>query len=81
LISVGSLPNVFSRYVDIVFANADEAAEFTGDDDPKKGLEALGELCHISAVKFGADGASLKNGGRTVKVLAIIGLPVFSTDT
>jgi len=69
--SRGFLPEFLSRYVNIVFANADEAAEFTGDDDPETGLVALGQLCHIAAVKVGADGAWLKKGGRTVKVSAL----------
>lgn len=69
--SRGFLPEILSRYVDMVFANADEAAEFSGDDDPQTGLEALGRRCRIAAVKVGADGAWLKEGGRTVRVAAL----------
>lgn len=68
------LPEILEHYVDLVFANEEEAEVFCGDSDPKKGLMALGELCEIAAVKIGRDGAWLKDGRGSVHV------PAFLTD-
>ncbi|MDM8514616.1 adenosine kinase [Desulfobacterales bacterium HSG16] len=65
------LPDLLADYVDMVFANEDEAAAFCNDTDPEKGLEALGRLCRISAVKIGKDGSWLKQGNQVVHVPAI----------
>ncbi len=44
----------------MVFANADEAAAFTGTDNPEAGLTALAECCQTAAVKLGAQGPAQK---------------------
>jgi sugar/nucleoside kinase (ribokinase family) len=70
------LPGLLDRYVDMVFANEEEAAAFAGSDDPAQCLEALHAHCTTVAVKRGADGALLRNGGATWAVPA---LPVTET--
>jgi sugar/nucleoside kinase (ribokinase family) len=55
------LSQLMKNYVDIVFANEDEAAEFAGSDDPGKQAAALYELCPVVAVKLGADGCYLQD--------------------
>ncbi len=62
------LESMLADYVDIVFANEEEAKAFTGSDDPIVSLNRFAELCDVAAVKVGADGAYLKRGDETVRV-------------
>ncbi|AQQ09183.1 putative sugar kinase YdjH [Sedimentisphaera cyanobacteriorum] len=55
----GELSDILRDYVDIVFANEDEAEAFTGDPDLESALEDLGKLCDVAVVKLGAKGAML----------------------
>jgi sugar/nucleoside kinase (ribokinase family) len=60
-----------NEYVDMVFANEEEARAFCSDDNPKVGLDALGSLCRIAVVKVGAQGAWLQENGERVHVPAL----------
>jgi sugar/nucleoside kinase (ribokinase family) len=65
--NLGFLKRIISEYVDIVFANEDEALAFTG----KKPIEAIGEIarqCEIAVVKTGKEGSLIKRGDELVKV-------------
>jgi sugar/nucleoside kinase (ribokinase family) len=53
------LQELLAEYVDIVFANEEEAEAFAGSSDPEKGLDALAGLCRTAAVKIGDKGALL----------------------
>ena len=56
------LHEITEKYVDITFANEDEAHVFTG----KKPLEAvkdIAKLCKIAVVKIGKDGSYVHSGG------------------
>jgi sugar/nucleoside kinase (ribokinase family) len=64
------LPRLLKDYVDIVFANEDEAAAFCGHRDADAALDELGALCSVAAVKLGADGALLKKDGQRVRSAA-----------
>ena len=64
------LPELLDKYVDIVFANEEEAAAFTGQNDPQKALNKLSKYCKTVAVKLGKDGAFIRNGSETVRVQA-----------
>ncbi len=57
-------------YVDMVFANEDEARAFCDTDSPTVALDAFCELCALTAVKLGAQGAWLQSGGARVFVEA-----------
>lgn len=57
-------------YVDIVFANEEEARAFTGAT-PEEALTILHELCEVAVVKLGAKGASLMRGDEKVFVEAM----------
>lgn len=46
------LRSLAARYVDILFANEDEAKAFTGEAEPLNALQAISELCHLSVVKI-----------------------------
>ena len=66
-------------YVDVVFANELEAAEFAGTDDPDSMLAALAELCPVAAVKLGALGSIIRMDGRTVRIPPEPASPVDAT--
>lgn len=68
---------IVSDYVDIIFANEDEARAFTGKE-PFEALNDLGELCEIAVVKVGSEGSYIKRGAEVLKVESI---PVKSKDT
>ena len=60
---------LLTDYVDIIFANEEEAKAFTG----KEGLEALEELskyCGVAIVKVGKDGSWIKKEGQITHVEA-----------
>jgi sugar/nucleoside kinase (ribokinase family) len=63
------LPELLRDYVDIVFANEEEADAFTGlgNDYPAMALK-LSELCEIAAVKVGAHGSYLAQAGTIEKI-------------
>ena len=53
-----SLKNIF----DIVFANEDEAIEFTNKNNPIDALHEIAKICNIAVVKLGAKGSLIKKG-------------------
>ena len=55
-------------YVDIVFANEDEAKTFTCEGEPLNALQAISQLCELAVVKIGIKGALIKQGGEVVHV-------------
>ncbi len=71
------LENLILTYVDIVFANEEEAKAFTGHE-PETALIALSEKCEIAIVKTGKNGSLIKKG-QDVHTIGII--PVNSIDT
>lgn len=53
------LGRMLEHYVDIVFANEDEAMSFTGME-PDKAVSRFAELCDIAVVKIGKEGSLVK---------------------
>jgi len=66
-----------TEYVDIVFANEEEARAFTGLG-PVEALEAISAKCKIAVVKTGPDGSWIKRDNEVIKVDA---LKVKAVDT
>lgn len=62
------LPGLLEKYVDIVFANEDEAAAFCTSSTPVEQAEELGEYCTIAAVKLGKKGSIIKGTDGLFKV-------------
>ncbi len=60
------LRDLTAEYVDIVFANEQEAAVFTGHRDPLRALDELSSYCTLPVVKVGAEGAYLRHGDETI---------------
>ena len=71
------LREILTNYVDIVFANEDEAHAFTGKE-PTDALHALANLCEMAIVKTGKTGSMAKHDG-VVHQIGI--LPATSIDT
>lgn len=66
------------KYVDIIFANEEEAKAFTGSE-PKKAIEMISNICDIAVVKIGAEGSYIKKGNLFHKEDAIKINPLDST--
>ena len=68
------LPGWLKEYVDIVFANEDEAAAYFPDlgDDHKAMAVAFSEICDVAAVKLGKDGSLIAKGGEVEFVEPIV---------
>ena len=71
------LKEILTKYVDIVFANEEEAKSFTGKE-PDDALVHFSELCNIAIVKTGKKGSLVKRGKEKHSVAPI---PVESIDT
>lgn len=65
-------------YLDIVFANEDEARAFTHLEDPKAALNELASMCDIAIVKVGAEGSLVQHGD---EVITIGPIPAHVIDT
>lgn len=61
------LTSLVKNYVDIVFANEEEARAFTGKE-PREAVHAISDVCEIAVVKTGKDGSYIKNG-ETISVV------------
>ena len=62
------LRGLVGEYVDMVFANEDEARAFTGESEPLNALQAISEMCELAVVKIGRRGALIKRGSEAVHV-------------
>jgi sugar/nucleoside kinase (ribokinase family) len=62
------LHDLVERYVDIIFANEEEAYEFSGCRDAMEALLYIGKMCELTVVKTGIRGALIKRGDEIVEV-------------
>lgn len=62
--------HLVGQYVDIVFANEEECAAFTGGKQPKEALDEMAGMARVAVVKLGAKGACAKSGDETCIVPA-----------
>jgi sugar/nucleoside kinase (ribokinase family) len=63
------LPTILRDYVDIVFANEEEAEAFTGIKDDYRAIATkLAEYCDIAAVKVGSHGSYIAHRGEVTKI-------------
>ncbi len=58
---------IVEKYVDIVFANEEEAKAFTGLA-PVEALVKLSEICEIAVVKVGSEGSWIKRKDEVIKI-------------
>jgi sugar/nucleoside kinase (ribokinase family) len=65
--NIDFLKDILREYVDIVFANEEEAKALTGKS-PDHALEELSEMCEIAVVKLGANGSLIKAGAEKIVI-------------
>lgn len=58
---------IVEKYVDIVFANEEEARAYTGKN-PEEALGILSDFCEIAVVKTGSEGSLIKRGDEILKI-------------
>jgi sugar/nucleoside kinase (ribokinase family) len=58
---------IVENYVDIIFANEEEAKAYTGLD-PEEALNLLSRSCEIAVVKIGKNGSLIKSGEEVLKI-------------
>ena len=61
------LKDLIKNYVDIVFANEEEAKSFTGKE-PEEALNEIAQDCELAIVKIGKEGSLIKAGDKVYKV-------------
>lgn len=66
------LRSLVADYVDIVFANQDEATAFTGERDPHKAVEMIAGDKKLAVVKIGTKGALIKQGSSEIIQVGIM---------
>jgi len=64
------LKRIVKDYVDIVFANEEEAKSFTGKE-PEEAIHDFGDLCEYAIVKVGKEGSMIKHNGEITIVDSI----------
>jgi sugar/nucleoside kinase (ribokinase family) len=65
------LRGVVKNYVDIVFANEEEARAFTGHQEPETALNDIAEQVDIAVVKIGKKGSLIKKNNEIFRVPSI----------
>lgn len=62
------MEEILRDYVDIVFANQEEAHAFSQKEYPSLDMSYMAKLCDIAVVKLGAEGSMLQHGYETVTI-------------
>lgn len=70
--------DIIQKYVDIVFANEEEARAFTGLG-PREALDSMAGSCSVAVVKTGAAGSWIKRGEEVIRIDALKVTPVDTT--
>ena len=66
------LLDIVDKYVDIIFANEQEAAAFCGEQQAEKALEFIAARCELAIVKVGTRGALIKQAGQEAMHVGIM---------
>lgn len=72
------LKRIAEEFVDIIFANEEEAKSFTGVE-AEEAVHKIAEICEIAVVKLGAKGALVKKDGVCVEVPSMPGVKCVDT--
>ena len=62
------LRSIVAKYIDIVFANEEEARVFSGEAEPINALQYISEMCDLVVVKIGTKGALIKPKGEVIHI-------------
>ena len=58
---------IIEKYVDIIFANEEEARAYTGMA-PEEALDSISKICEIVVIKAGGDGSWIKRASEIIKI-------------
>jgi sugar/nucleoside kinase (ribokinase family) len=72
------LQKIVKEYVDIIFANEDEARAFTGKE-PEEAIHLIGDLCEYAIVKIGKKGSMIKYKDEVTVVDSIVAKSIDTT--
>lgn len=72
------LQKIVANYVDILFANEEEATAFTGEA-PENALDKISEVCDYTIVKVGKNGSLIKHRGEKINIDIIPGSVIDTT--
>lgn len=70
--------DLIHEYVDIIFANSQEAESLTGEK-PEKAAQLIGDMTEIAVVKNGAEGSLIYNDGKITQISAKPSTPIDTT--
>lgn len=76
--NVDFLLEIIGKYVDIVFANEEEAKALTGLN-PVEAIRKLSGICNIAVIKVGPEGSWVMQGKEMIKINAVSSDPVDTT--
>jgi sugar/nucleoside kinase (ribokinase family) len=65
--NIDFLKHIVKNYVDVIFANEEEAKAFTGKE-PEEALQEIATLCNIAIVKIGKKGSLIKSGNNIYNI-------------
>lgn len=72
------LRDMITKYVDIVFANEEEAKAFSGEE-PENALNHISELTEVAVVKVGSKGSMVKQADKIVVIDPVKATPLDTT--
>ncbi|NJK87386.1 MAG: adenosine kinase [Bacteroidales bacterium] len=72
------LKEMTEKYVDILFANEEEARSFTGKE-PEEAVKEIAKICDLAVVKTGKSGSMIRKGPEEVKINIIKCNPIDTT--
>lgn len=67
--NLAAFREVVEKYVDIIFANEEEAKAYTGKGTIES-LDILGNFCEVVIIKTGGEGSLIKRGSEIIKIEA-----------
>ncbi|MEM8550369.1 MAG: adenosine kinase [Verrucomicrobiota bacterium] len=74
------LTDILREYVDVVFANEEEAAALLKDMTPEERVAEMATLCEVAVVKLGKDGSLIQQGAELARIAPrLINKPVDTT--
>lgn len=76
--NIDFLKDVTQKYVDILFANEDEAKAFTGGLEDEKALDVMAAMCELVILKKGVEGSLIRHQNKTYQIAVV---PANSIDT
>ena len=65
--NLSDFKEIVEKYVDILFANEDEARAYTGLE-PEGALDVISKTCEVAVVKVGSEGSWIKRGLEVIKI-------------